>query len=93
MLLFIPTKHSDGKNNKKIWITEAFHCPHKLQSKSTILKAKELRYMRIYSCVMLLLPCQLPALMPKIRTLCMFGNLATTKIKTAIVFKMSIGCW
>lgn len=33
------------------------------------------------------------ALIPKIRTLCMFGNLAMTNTRTATVLKKSIGCW
>ncbi|MFS8029760.1 hypothetical protein Hanom_Chr17g01526091 [Helianthus anomalus] len=33
------------------------------------------------------------ALIPNIRTLCMFGNLATTSTKTATVLKNSIGFW
>lgn len=33
------------------------------------------------------------ALIPKMRTLCMCGNLATTNTNTATVLKKSIGCW
>lgn len=45
----------------------------------------------VYTCVPWEPAAQLPALIPKIRTLCMFGSLATTSTVTAMVLRKSIG--